>query len=301
MLTGEASGDGFGLAVASAGDVDGDGLAELLVGAPDAGDHGQGGFYYFSGATLRDASGSIAAADADGQSAGTGWDDGLGRTLTGGEDFDGDGFDEIVVGQAYGARLFDGASYASDPFGAVPSSLWTATDQVVVHLLPDVDGDGLADLLLGEPGSASEAGKAYLVLGSYAGLGTSTNPEYDSDATIAGEETGAMLGYAVGGADVDGDGLSELVLGAPHAAALCGSASGAVLVYQGGTALSGTVTEGYATFCGWTADQGAGFDLAGLGDLDADGFDDILLGTDDAGSPIANYAALVMGDGIIEE
>ncbi|MDA0668050.1 MAG: hypothetical protein O3A50_09780, partial [Planctomycetota bacterium] len=167
QFDGQASYDLLGFSVSGAGDVDGDGFDDLIVGALWADPGGlteAGSAFVYSGAT-----GSLIW-QFDGQASA----DQLGRSVSGAGDVDGDGFDDVIVG-AHGADP-GGLSDAGSAFvysGATGSLIWQFDGQASSDILGisvsgagDVDGDGFDDVIVGapsaDPGGVSSAGSAYV-------------------------------------------------------------------------------------------------------------------------------------------
>ncbi len=281
-LYGEEEGAEFGASVASAGDIDGDGRADLLVGAPrhDAGGYDAGRAYVFVGA----ASAQVFVADGQQQGAL------FGCAVAGVGDVDGDGYGEVVVG----ARRTDldaaapdvGAAFAysgsANGLNAAPE--WQRAGEqaagafgFAVAAAGDVNADGFDDALVGAPrfdaGQVDE-GAAFLFLGSAAGL--------LADAVWVGEsdQAGAHFGHAVAGAgDVNGDGHADLLIGAPDMVE--GEASeGLAFVYHGSPAGPSRDPDWFAEGDSPYAAFGAA--VAGAGDVDGDGHADVLVGAPEA-------------------
>ena len=159
--------------------------------------------------------------------------------------------------------------------------------------LPDVNGDGENDILLGAPGVGG-AGAAGLFLCPLQGaLGLD-----DADRSYLGEEDDDALGVVSSAGDCDGDGYGDFLLGAPDA----GDASdtrGVVYLFLGASSPAATVLSYEATIQGHYSGERLGHAIAGIGDFDADGRDDLLLGAPgrdwpeaDAGGAYLFYGAV---------
>ncbi len=298
-FTGEDAGDWAGYAVALAGDVDGDGLNDILIGAPkndDGGmDAGKTGLYF--GSTLL-VGGAFDLGSADAVFVGEAADDYSGYSVASAGDVDGDGLDDILIGAVYGggadeygkAYLFFGSTIQGG--GTFDLSSADASfrgehdgDEAgdSVASAGDVDGDGLDDILIGAPGASIPAGdhggNTYLMFGSTI-LGGGTFLLSSADVTFEGEETHDYSGDAVDSAgDVDGDGLDDILIGAPSNDEGDYSAGKSYLLL-GSTIQAGDVTNlsaAHAAFIGEDAYDYAG-EIASAGDVDGDGADDVLIG-----------------------
>jgi hypothetical protein len=270
ILTGSAPGDYFGTRVAHAGDVDGDGYPDLLVGAGNSTDGRADVYLYLGGPT---GIASTPAVTWTGDPA----ERYFGTVLAGGGDVNGDGYTDVLIGSPGESRSTIIGSvrlYLGGPAGppTVADRTWLGSggfDEfgTSVAFAGDLNTDGYDDIVLGSPGSASGFGYVNVHLGSASG------PADAPDITWTGEVVYDGFGQGVAGAgDVDGDGYDDVVIGADG----YDSYTGRALVYLGGAA--GPAATPATTVVGEYPFDQFGLSVAGVGDLDGDGYDDIVIG-----------------------
>jgi hypothetical protein len=267
VIRGRAVEDFSGSIVSDAGDVNGDGFADVLVGAPRASPSGRsyaGESYVVFGKAGGEAV-DLAAVRVD-QSwfaiRGSAERDGLGQNISGAGDVNGDGFADVLIGVPRadpGGRGNAGESYVV--FGrpgsetvelaeieagrggfAIRGSVRRDYSGSSVSGAGDVNGDGLADVLVGapvaDPGGRGDAGRSYVVFGKRGGeaVELSDLQAGRGGLVIRGIEESDLSGRSVSGAgDVNGDGLADLLIAARLPGAEYPSLSGAAFVVFGRT------------------------------------------------------------------
>ncbi|HYX14720.1 MAG TPA: integrin alpha, partial [Nostoc sp.] len=315
-INGIAAVDYSGWSVSSAGDVNNDGIADLIIGAPYASPNGlySGQSYVVFGKStgfdatlnLSDLNGAngftingIAAGDGSGisvSSAGDVNDDGIADLIIGASGVDPNGSASgqsyVVFGKSTG---FDATLNLSDLNGAngftINGIAANDTSGYSVSSAGDVNGDGIADLIIGAYVASRNgyinSGQSYVVFGKSTGFGATLNLSNLNGANgfaINGIADYDFSGESVSSAgDVNNDGFDDLIIGAPNADPN-GSASGQSYVVFGNTGFSSTLNlftlNGANGFSinGIAGGDASGVSVSSAGDVNNDGFDDLIIG-----------------------
>ena len=241
IIEGEQASGQLGTDLASAGDIDGDGTDDIVLGAHgvDDGDNAAAGAtYVFFGPV----SGTVNASAADAVLVGAAGNDLSGNQVAAGDDVDGDGSPDLWIGAYFSGAAHNGRVYGW--LGTPKGRLTLADAQITLQgeraddvagfgldSVGDVDGNGYADVLVGAYGRDAglvRNGAAYLVYGPVEGV-----VDLDqADVRFEGENTADASGWSVAAVgDVDGDKLSDLLIGAPANVEGGSSAGAAYLIY----------------------------------------------------------------------
>ncbi len=283
---GEAAGDRAGAALAGPGDVDGDGLPDLLIGAP-----GRAGAYLLSGAEQALDDSALDLTEAwlflGGESEG----DEAGSAVAGAGDVNGDGRPDLLVGApqhgdaAGAAYLVLGAARGENETRSLADAQALLYGEQAGDLAGcavagagDADDDGFADLLVGAWQAETDgliSGAAYLLAGPVSG----TLSLGDADMRLYGQEQDEQAGYALAQAgDIDGDGLKDALVGAPGADDGEDDDDGAAYLVSDPFAGSLALADAQAKFTGRYGYEYLGSAVCGAGDVNGDGYRDMLLG-----------------------
>jgi len=291
MLLGTAGGDFAGWSVAGAGDHDGDGGDELVVGA----------YGYNGSASATGAAFVVFGADVD-QSVdegvslvGTDQDDYAGRSVTGGTDVDGDGWVDLLIGatgvddgasSGGGAYLVLGPATADSALGDATLLYGDSENASAGNAvgLGELTGDGYGDVVVGAPGDDA----VYLLSGPVTGGALS-----EGWALSGGSESGYSL--AVLG-DIDGDGIDDLAIGA-YLDSSGGSYAGVAYVVQGPVTSDLDLDADAVAWTGESSNDFAGIAVGAPGDLDGDGLADAAVGAygESTGGSFAGAAYVLAG------
>ena len=291
----------FGMSVGFAGDVNGDGFSDVIVGAPEYDiftDEGRA--YLFHGAPNGLSATPETLSNPDAQNNAY-----FGFSVASAGDVNGDGYSDVIVG-AYNydpGTETEGRAYVflGTAMGLDAENYWNnqpinndgANLGWSVGTAGDVNGDGYSDVIIGAPGygdSSNQKGRVYVYHGSSSGLGT--NPDWILDPTSSGQ-THPQWGWSVGTAgDVNSDGYSDIIIGAPYCdfVDLSLADTGSVVIYYGHSSGLTPQASG-ADWVGFYLEAGAnyGYSVGTAGDVNGDGNSDIIIGIPNADntSPVA--------------
>ncbi len=278
-LGGQAAAE-FGFSVATAGDVNGDGYSDIIVGAPLYDglltDQGRAYVYYGSATGPSGTEDRILEISQSGAY--------FGYAVSTAGDVNGDGYADVIVGAPFygNGQNWEGASFVfyGSALGLSSQVNWSAeSDQAsayfgrAVSAAGDVNGDGYGDIIIGAPyfdNGQTDEGRAFVYYGS------ASTPSAAINWNVEGDGAGANLGYSVSAAgDVNGDGFADVIVGAPyydHGKQL----QGAAFVYHGSA-------SGLSATADWQAEGGMvdaelGYSVAAAGDVNGDGYGDVIIG-----------------------
>ena len=307
-IDGELNGDYSGSAVSFVGDVNTDGAADVMIGAYGH-NNGEGRSYVVFGGAGIGSSGVLSLSALNGQNGfkldGESVGDQSGTAVSGAIDINGDHVTDFFIG-AEGFQSYAGRSYSifGGP-GVGSSGTITLSDLngisgfkiqgenpdddsgYSLSGLGDINGDRIDDLLIGAYGVSNQVGRSYVVFGRTGiGAGGLLNLSSLNGANgfkLTGETAGDDSGWSVSGAgDVNGDGLSDLLIGAYGHNNLAGRSYlvfGQVGIGNGGVLALGTLNGRNGLILEGAA-QGdrSGWSVSSAGDMNADGLADVLIG-----------------------
>jgi Ca2+-binding RTX toxin-like protein len=330
VLNGIAPFDYSGVSVSGAGDINGDGFDDLVIGAYSAEPNGRSyaGESYVVFGHDRGFAASLNLSDLDSRNGfvlnGIAAYDYSGGSVSGVGDINGDGFNDLIIGAVYadsngGNR--SGESYVvfgrDQSFAAsVNLSDLDGRNGFVLNGIAaydysgmsvsgagDINGDGIDDLIIGAPyadPNGDRSGASYVVFGHDQGFAANldlSSLNGSNGFVLNGMAAGDRSGHSVSGAgDINGDGIDDLIIGAPYADPSGNDSGESYIVFgrdQGFAAslnLSNLNGSNGFVLNGMAAGDRSGHSVSGAGDINGDGVDDLLISAVYAGSNGRSYS-----------
>jgi len=299
-IRGSADGDHFGWSVSTAGDVNNDGYADIIVGAPKKSNNRGAAYVIYGNETVEMRNIDLSSETGGYMITGSADNDYFGSSVSRAGDVNNDGYDDIIIG-AYGKNNNQGVVYVvygGDKSSLAPIDLaFTALDPAetgftmtgsaqndyfgyAVSRAGDVNNDGFDDVVVGAFNSHNQKGAVYIIFGNL-----TSSSSGDRGFVITGEMAGDHLGYSVRAAgDVNGDGYDDVIAGAD----VTDNSRGTAYIIYGNKASSPSdldlglnaldpETTGF-TLTGEASGDHFGYSVSTAGDVNNDGFDDIVIG-----------------------
>lgn len=286
ILTSPQSGSLFGFSVSGAGDMNGDGYDDVVVGAysSDAATTDGGRIYIYFGGSPMDSTADVIFS-------GVNFTGQLGRSVSAAGDINGDGYDDIIVGEPGNdlegqnrgrALVFRGGSTVSSlPYYTYFAAANNDNFGQLVRGVGSVNGDAYDDVLVYAVEN-SNRGRVALHFGG-------SSLDASIDRTFVGEGPSNNFGFGLAAGDVNKDGISDIAIGT-YAAGATGTLPGRVSIYYGGTAMDTTAdrvfnSDTWGTFFGLA--------IAIPGDMNKDGTVEVAIGAYGVNTPVTRGAGCV--------
>jgi hypothetical protein len=280
LIEGNQASAAMGISVGSAGDVNGDGYSDVIVGAYqyDNGETNEGAAFLYHGSATGITITAAAMLECNQVNAQ------MGQSVASAGDVNGDGYSDVIVGawQYDNGETDEGAAFTyhgsatginSTATAMIESNQADASMGYSVAGAGDVNGDGYSDIIIGASGydnGETDEGAAFIYHGSATGISTT------AAAILESNQSSAQMGRSVAGAgDVNGDGYSDVIVGA-YGYDNGESNEGAAFIYHG--TATGILTTAIVMIEGNQTNASLGTSVAGAGDINGDGYSDIIVG-----------------------
>jgi len=339
VLNGINANDISGVSVSSAGDINNDGIDDLIIGAPGADPNGNSdaGQSYVVFGSSNSFSASFELSSLNGSNGfilnGIAENDNSGDSVSAAGDINGDGIDDLIIGAPGADRnsqnFAAGQSYvvfgSSNGFSAnlELSSLNGSNGFALNSDAPelsgfsvsgagDINNDGIDDLIIGAPGANpngnSDAGQSYVVFGSINGFNASfelSSLNGSNGFVLNGINASDSSGWSVSDAgDINNDGIDDLIIGAWRAESNGNVTGKSYVVFGSSNGFSANLElsslDGSNGFVlnGINASDFSGWSVSDAGDINGDGIDDLIIGAhfaDPNGNNSAGQSYVVFG------
>ncbi len=257
--SGISIGQSFGVSVSKAGDVNGDGFDDVIIGSNSNGLESNGKAEVFFGGVNMDTLPDVTMYE---QQSGTRY----GEKSSNAGDINNDGYDDVIVsdmdynnfeGRSY---IYYGGAYMNNTIDLILSGSGVSQFGYSYAAEKDLNGDGYSDLVVGARSYGFGKGRVYIY---YGGMSMDVNPDVILEGLVSGEE----FGTDVGAGDVNGDGYDDVICGAPF----YDSYTGRIFLFYGGPSMNNNADK---IFMGDTVYGYFGASLS-CADLNNDGYYDI--------------------------
>jgi len=281
-IRGETWDERFGVAVSTAGDVNGDGFSDIIIGKEGLSSITGSAYIYFGGVNIDSISDLTLNSELNNSYFGT-------AVSTAG-DVNGDGYSDVIVGAFryinntgrayifYGGENMDNIADVILT-GDIPESFFGCS----VKTAGDINGDGFSDVLVGAWGYSGYKGRAYVFYGS-------SSMDSIADVVMTGVAVNDAFGISVSTAgDLNKDGYSDVIIGSSGYNGYVGRA----YVYLGGVIMNNIEDIIYSGF-----GKNFGISVSVVGDINGDGFSDVIVGEEgnniDTGKAYIFFGGLAM-------
>lgn len=342
QIFGTKTNENFGSSVSGLGDINGDGITDLIIGAYSGGQFNSGSSYILFGSRNIAKSGFFSISTLNGHNGfnitGAAQYSQSGQSVSSAGDINDDGIADFVIGAPYASpngRKFAGISYVvfgksnigssgtlllttlngSNGFTITGANAGDSCGSLIVDL-GDINGDRISDLAVvapdASPGGINAAGMIYIIFGKK-NIGTSGTLDLASFSasdgfSISGQMSNQFSGFRIDASDINDDGLNDLIIGMPAATALVNRISaGLTYVIFGSTTISSSGSLSLASINGHNgfivggaiSYDYSGTSISGLDDVNDDGIADFIIGAPGAspeGKVTAGAAYVIFGN-----
>ncbi|MGD8777840.1 MAG: FG-GAP-like repeat-containing protein [Ignavibacteria bacterium] len=272
IISGENRDDYFGCSVSSAGDVNGDNIDDVIVGAEGYSNYTGRAYIFYGGSSMDDTADVIITGRSTYYY--------FGHSVSYAGNINNDNYDDVIIGEYKyyyergRAYIFYGSNSLSGNFDASSANVTITGENDGDHFgwsvsyAGDVNGDNIDDVIVGAPEYNYENGRAYIFYG-----GSSI---YTADVKITGINTSNQFGYSVSYAgNINNDSYDDFIVGT-----IGYYAPGRAYIFHGSSSLSSSISSSSANIVitGENGDDKFGNSVSYAGDVNNDGYDDIIIG-----------------------